>query len=164
MAENIYIVTYIYHGCVVVWLITLHGFGLDIGFIHYGDYNWTWLQLQWTLCTRSSLDPTDGTVLHRRLTSRAEHFCFRRLTDDDSLRGPTPQLPRNPAYNCWLRIHRDLLSRLLGMAQLYPGYDCEQLLPSSNTSLYIHTYSCEYAVNTGTGYGMNYGRIGVWFR
>jgi hypothetical protein len=43
---------------------------------------------------------------------------------NDSPRGPTHQLPRNPGYHCWLRIHRDLLS-LLGMAQLYPGYDCE---------------------------------------
>jgi hypothetical protein len=76
---------------------------------------------------RSSLDPTDGTVLHWCLTSRAEHFCFQRLTDDDSLRGPTHQKPRNPTYHCWLHIHRDLLSRLLGMAQLYPGYDCKQV-------------------------------------
>jgi hypothetical protein len=28
-----------------VWLITLHGFGLDTGFIHYGDYNCSRLQL-----------------------------------------------------------------------------------------------------------------------
>jgi hypothetical protein len=50
-------------------------------------------------------------------------------------------------------IRRDLLSRLLGMVQLYPeydceevynccrmypGYDCKQLLPSSNTSQYIY--------------------------
>jgi hypothetical protein len=25
----------------LVWLITLRGFGLDTGFIHYGDYNYT---------------------------------------------------------------------------------------------------------------------------
>jgi hypothetical protein len=31
-----------------VWLITRRGFGLVTGFIHYGDYNCTWLQLQWT--------------------------------------------------------------------------------------------------------------------
>jgi hypothetical protein len=28
---------HVYHGCVVVWLITLRGFGLVTGFIHYGD-------------------------------------------------------------------------------------------------------------------------------
>jgi hypothetical protein len=47
------------------------------------------LQLQWEHLhtgTGSFLDPTDGTVLRRRLTSRAEHFWLRRLTDDDSLK------------------------------------------------------------------------------
>jgi hypothetical protein len=38
----------------------------------------------------------------------------------------THWLPRNPECHCWLRIHRDLLS-LLGMAQPYPEYDCEQV-------------------------------------
>jgi hypothetical protein len=38
----------------------------------------------------------------------------------------THQKPRNPGYCCWLCILKDLLSRLLGMAQLYPGYDCKQ--------------------------------------
>jgi hypothetical protein len=28
---------HVYHGWVVVWLITRRGFGLDTGFIHYGD-------------------------------------------------------------------------------------------------------------------------------
>jgi hypothetical protein len=31
--------------CVVVWLITLRGFGLDTGFIHYGDLQLHTLQL-----------------------------------------------------------------------------------------------------------------------
>jgi hypothetical protein len=69
---------------VLVWLITLRGFGLDTGLIRYGDLQLHTLQLQWTLSTRSSLDPTDGTVLRRRLTSRTDHFWLRRLTDDDS--------------------------------------------------------------------------------
>jgi hypothetical protein len=46
---NIYIYIYIYIYilsripglCVVVWLIILRGFGLDTGFIHYGDYSCT---------------------------------------------------------------------------------------------------------------------------
>jgi hypothetical protein len=103
--------------------------------------------------TSSFSDLADGILLHWRLTSRAEHFWLRRLTDDDSPRGPTHQLPRNPAYHCWLRIHRDLLSRLLGMAQPYPGYDCKQVYNCcqpypgydrclrSNTSQYIYIYT-----------------------
>jgi hypothetical protein len=31
------IVTYTGYVCVVVWLITIRGFGLDTGFIHYGE-------------------------------------------------------------------------------------------------------------------------------
>jgi hypothetical protein len=45
--------------------------------------------------------------------------------------------PYRPPEPCYGNSCRDLLSRLLGMAQLYPGYDCEQLLPSSNTSQYV---------------------------
>jgi hypothetical protein len=52
--------------CAVVWLITIRGFGLDTGFIHYGDYNCTWLQLQRTLHT--------------------DHFWLQTLTDDDCFR------------------------------------------------------------------------------
>jgi hypothetical protein len=64
---------------------------------------------------------------------------LRRLTDEDWLlllpetnrrrltSGPTHQRPRNPGYHCWLCIRRDLLSRILGMAQLYAGYDCKQV-------------------------------------
>jgi hypothetical protein len=125
--------------------------------------------------TGSFLDPTDGTVLRRRLTSRAEHFCCRRLTDDDSLRGPTHQLPRNPGYHCWLRIHRDLLSRLLGMTKLYPGYDCEQVYNccqkypgydrclQSTTSLYLYIYIYIYiycdAFDRGPSLPSNRGRM-----
>jgi hypothetical protein len=144
---------HVYHGW-VVWLITLRGFGLVTGFVHYGDYNCTWLQLQWTLGTCSSLDPTDGTALRRRLTSRAEYFWLRRLTDDDYLKHWRILMKTDlfrfqrlteddsfwrltgchvtPEYHCWLRIHRDLLS-LLGMTQPYPGYDC---CLRSNTSQY----------------------------
>jgi hypothetical protein len=33
---------HVHHGCVVVCLLTLRRvFGLDTGFIHYGDYNYT---------------------------------------------------------------------------------------------------------------------------
>jgi hypothetical protein len=78
---------HVYHGCVVVWLMTLRrGFGLDTGFIHYGDLQLHRLQLQWTLSTLSSLDPTDGTALRWRLTSRA-------VFDDWSLLTPATNWP-----------------------------------------------------------------------
>jgi hypothetical protein len=36
---------HVYHGCVIVWLNTLCGFGLVTGFIHYGDLQLHTLQL-----------------------------------------------------------------------------------------------------------------------
>jgi hypothetical protein len=68
-----------------VWLITLHGFGLDTGFIHCGDYNCTDYNYSERFNTGSFSGPTDGTVLRRRLTWRTDLFSLRRLTGDDSL-------------------------------------------------------------------------------
>jgi hypothetical protein len=80
-----YIVTYTTAvWCVVLWLITLRGFGLDTGFIHYGDYNYTNYNYCENISTWSFLNLADGAAPPWRLTSRAEHFWFRRLTDDDS--------------------------------------------------------------------------------
>jgi hypothetical protein len=61
----IYIYIYIYcHVPGVVWLITRRGFGLDTGFIHYGDYNYTSYNYIEHFSTRSFSDPTDETALH----------------------------------------------------------------------------------------------------
>jgi hypothetical protein len=62
------------------WLITRRGFGLDTGFIHYGDYTpngYTGYNYWDHYHTGSFSDPTDGTTLHWHLTSRTElttHF------------------------------------------------------------------------------------------
>jgi hypothetical protein len=78
---------------------------------------------------------TEIKAAYAEMKARAEahHERFLALLDGlisygegKTTRGPTHQLPRNPAYHYWLRIHRDLFS-LLGMVQLYPGYDCEQV-------------------------------------
>jgi hypothetical protein len=69
---------------VVMWPITRRGFGLDTGFIGYGDLQLlqgtitettTALEASWILLTG----------LHWRFTSRTALFCFQRLTDVDSL-------------------------------------------------------------------------------
>jgi hypothetical protein len=96
-----HVAIYIYcHVPGVVWLITLRGFGLDTGFIHYGDYNYThyncWLLIQ--LTTKFTLNDLTwlitATLANRwLLTAKAlfedslpstDLFCFQRLTDDDS--------------------------------------------------------------------------------
>jgi hypothetical protein len=64
-----------------VWLITWRGFGLDTGFIHSGDLQLHTLQLQWTLSTRSSLNPTVGTALHWLTRTNSED----RLTKTNSV-------------------------------------------------------------------------------
>jgi hypothetical protein len=89
------------------------------------------VQLLRKLSTRSSLDPTDGTVLRRRLTWRTDLFCFQTLTNSlccPNGKHPTTvaRQPCNATIPSRERIHRDPLS-LLGMAQLYPGYGCEQV-------------------------------------
>jgi hypothetical protein len=73
--QGIQIVTY--YGW-VVWLITWRGFGLDAGFILYGDYNYyTCYNYCEHYSTGSFSDPTVGTALHWRLASRTH---WRRLT------------------------------------------------------------------------------------
>jgi hypothetical protein len=78
---NIHLYCHVYHVCVwyVVWLITRRGFGLDTGFIHYGDYNYTdysyWLlpQQLTTKYTLNDLTPLITATLANRwlLTAKA---------------------------------------------------------------------------------------------
>jgi hypothetical protein len=87
---------HVYRGW-VVWLITLRGFGLDTGFIHYGDYNYTdynyWLltQQHTTKYRLSDLTPLiTETLLNTgfrllQFTASTVLFWIWRLTDEDSL-------------------------------------------------------------------------------
>jgi hypothetical protein len=102
---------------VVVWLITLRGFGLDIGFIHYEDYNCSilqllanattthnWIQSEWshsTYCWNSSKHWLPPSIIHfehctlliSNTHSRTNSLWIQRLTDCCVL--PSP-------YNIWL--------------------------------------------------------------
>jgi hypothetical protein len=100
---RLYIVTY--HGW-VVWLITRRGFGLDTGFIRYGDYNCsTDYNYSDHYTTGSFSDPTDGTALLWRLTSRThsrtdsgDRLVFSVASHIQHLDGPIENL----AAHCWL--------------------------------------------------------------
>jgi hypothetical protein len=154
-----YIVTYT--RCVVVWPITLRGFGLDTGFIHYGDYNYTdnnynehlaliapWIPLTELYCTDVSLQELITSDSGDWLT----HCCV--LPSPYNIRlsqwkhsTMVARQPFNATIPSGERIHVTIRPRLLGnhaMRQcrwwVYP-WNCNFRLPSNdgirpNTSHY----------------------------
>jgi hypothetical protein len=72
---TIYIVTYTTDVC---GSVTNNSMWIRIGYRIYSLWRFTAAHITITMntSTRSSLDPTDGTVLRRRLTARTEYFCF----------------------------------------------------------------------------------------
>jgi hypothetical protein len=84
---------HVYHGCSVVWLMTLRrGFGLDTGFIHYGDYNYTdcsyWLLTQ--LTTKYGLSDLTPLITATFLIA---DFSLRRLSSRTHCRALTLLIP-----------------------------------------------------------------------
>jgi hypothetical protein len=91
-----HIVTYTGYVCAVVWLLTIRGFGLDTGFIHYGDLQLHTLLLQWEQLhtDRFWLQRITDFFRCRRVT---HFFRCQRLTNFFRCRRLLPSL-----YNIWL--------------------------------------------------------------